>query len=276
MRKGKRLFVLLCSVGLVLLSCCIVFAADTDQRVFDDAMLFSAEEVQTLTARIAKITEATGLDFAVVTTDDAGGKTAQDYADDFYDSHGFGAGSQNSGALLLIDMDNREAYISTVGYAISLYTDRRIEAMLDDIFAYLPDGAYYQSATAFLDSAEKYALQGTPDGTPERYDPDTDSLVVYHGYSAGEIVLAIVIPLAAAGAVFLTVFLIYNRDKQTVSYPFRQQSQVSLTRSEDVCINKTLPSRVIQTNSGSSGGGGGSSTHSSSGGVSHGGGGRRF
>ena len=54
--------------------------------------------------------------------------------DDFYDEHDFGIGSRRSGALLLIDMDNREAYISTKGYAITLYSDARIEAMLDDTF----------------------------------------------------------------------------------------------------------------------------------------------
>lgn len=276
-RKRKVLFALLCSVGLLWLNCCTAFAADTDRRVFDDARLFSVEEVQSLTARIAEISESTGLDFAIVTTDDADGKTAQDYADDFYDSHDFGAGTQRSGALMLIDMDNREVYISTAGYAISLYTDRRIEAMLDDVFVYLPDGAYYQSAVAFLDSAEKYALQGTPNRPSERYDPATDSLVVYHGYSAGEIALAIVVPLAGAVAIFLAVVLNYNQDKKILAYPFRHQSRVSLTRSEDMFINKTLTSRPIEINSGgTSRSGGGSSTHMSSSGSTHGGGGRRF
>lgn len=75
------------------------------------------------------------MDAAVVTAEENPG-SAQAYADDFYEAHGFGTGSGRDGALLLIDMDNRELCISTEGKMVRYLTDSRIEAVLDDMYGY--------------------------------------------------------------------------------------------------------------------------------------------
>ena len=93
-----------------------VLASD-DTRVFDEAGLFDEYEKEGLETRIEEVRKSENIDLAVTTTDDANGKTSEAYADDFYDSHGFGTGDDASGVLLLIDMDNREIYVSTSGYA---------------------------------------------------------------------------------------------------------------------------------------------------------------
>ena len=92
-------------------------------RVFDEAGLFSAEEVQELETRIDEVRDSQDADLAVLTVEDAQGESAESYADDFYDSHGLGVGDDASGILLSIDMDNREIYVSTTGYAMKVLTD---------------------------------------------------------------------------------------------------------------------------------------------------------
>ena len=77
-------------------------------RVFDEAGLFSAEEVQELETRIDEVRDSQDADLAVLTVEDAQGESAESYADDFYDSHGLGVGDDASGILLSIDMDNRD------------------------------------------------------------------------------------------------------------------------------------------------------------------------
>ena len=78
-------------------------------------------------------------------------------ADDFYDENAFGYDAPHgTGILFLIDMDNRQAWISTSGEAITYFTDQRIEWTLDNIFEFLPDGNYAGSFQAFLDSVELY------------------------------------------------------------------------------------------------------------------------
>ena len=92
-----------------------------EDRVFDDAKLFSTDEITQLNDKIAALISELNQDFVIVTTNDAQGATAQEYADDYYDEHGFGIGANKTGVLFLIDMDNREVYISTCDICISFF-----------------------------------------------------------------------------------------------------------------------------------------------------------
>lgn len=265
------------SLLLLLLAafCCFLpvgAAAADGQPVFDEAGLFRAEEITSLEDECKRLSEKWNFDFVIATTDDAEGKTAQAYADDFYDTGGFGRGSDKSGLLFLIDLDNREAYISTAGAAIDLYTDSRIEQMLDDVVFYLPDEEYYHAAAAFLESADAFARQGVPK-KHYRYDAETGRILRTYSLSWGNFVIAGAAALAVSLTFAALLYARYNRNAKAAPYPFRQQSKMELVQSEDHFLNKTVVTRRINT---SSGGGGGSSVHTSSGGRSHGGGGRKF
>ena len=132
--------------------------SELDPKVFDDAGILTEQEEETLQQEIAATAEKLSLDVAVVTTEDAGGKSAEAYAEDFYDDHGFGYERENgSGILFLIDMDNREVYISAAGVAQEMYTDRDVDRMLDDeIMPYMKKGNYYRACRAFVDCLEEY------------------------------------------------------------------------------------------------------------------------
>ena len=83
----------------LLLSTCFasaVFAADTPY-VYDQGNLFSYSEADEISEKIESLTDSCDMTFAVVTTLDAEGKSAQEYADDFYDEHGLGVGDDYSG-----------------------------------------------------------------------------------------------------------------------------------------------------------------------------------
>ncbi|WP_050699301.1 TPM domain-containing protein [Anaeromassilibacillus senegalensis] len=126
-----------------------------EKRVYDQAKLFSTDSAMRLDARASTLTDKLEVDFIIVTTDDARGKTPQAYADDFYDDNGFGVGGDKSGVLFLIDMDNREVYISTSGKAIAYLTDTVIDGLLDDSIGYLKQQDYSGAASHFLDRMEK-------------------------------------------------------------------------------------------------------------------------
>ena len=125
-------------------------------RVFDEAGLFSAEEVQELETRIDEVRDSQDADLAVLTVEDAQGESAESYADDFYDTHGLGVGDDASGILLSIDMDNREIYVSTTGYAMKVLTDARVEKVLDAAYDSVADGNYAEGALGAIDSIENY------------------------------------------------------------------------------------------------------------------------
>ena len=96
--------------------------------MYDEAGLLTADEIADLNDEIASFMEESGWNVYAVTTDDAQGKSATAYADDFFDEH---SPDKEDGVALLIDMDNREITISTCGIAIRYLTDSRIDDILD-------------------------------------------------------------------------------------------------------------------------------------------------
>ena len=129
------------------------------QRVFDEADLFTAQEEASLEESISRSAEQTPLDLVVVTVLSTGSKDAQTYADDFFDDGGFGVGDDFSGALLLIDMGASEVAVSTTGYGIRLLSDARIDKILDAVVEHLAEGEAAQAAQAFLNMVTDYASQ---------------------------------------------------------------------------------------------------------------------
>ena len=245
-------------------------AQGAGQAVFDQAGLFTAEERQKLETRIESLNAEMDWNVYIATTSDAGGKTARDYADDFYDYGGLGRGGDYSGLLLLIDMDNREAYITTTGRAIACYTDSRIDSMLDSITSYLKNGRYEKAAEAFLTKTGSYAAS-----PPSQSGAAADDRIELSPIQI--VLIAAGGGLLAAGGTFLGVYLKYGAKGKKSTYPFRQQSNMQMLRSEDRLVNKTLHTRHIpRDDNHHSGGFGGSSTHVSSSGRTHGGGGRGF
>lgn len=82
----KKLLFLLVTVILMIPS----FSVYAASGVYDDAGLFYETETTSLNMELEDLSALTGWDVAVVTTDDAQGKSAVVYADDYYAQIGFG------------------------------------------------------------------------------------------------------------------------------------------------------------------------------------------
>ena len=131
---------------------------ESKQRIDDDAAALTEEEEEELEASFLEMSQTLKLDLVMVTINDAGGKTSQEYADDFYDEGEFGyEGAHGSGALFLIDLDNRRIWLSTAGEAIMQVTDEEVELVLDNVYNDVVDGYYYDAGRHFLSAMEKYA-----------------------------------------------------------------------------------------------------------------------
>ena len=229
-----------------------------EQRVFDEADLFTPAQEQALEEDVAALRAQMQMDVVIVTAADAQGKSARAYADDYYDDNGFGVGEDHDGVLLLIDMDNREAYISTCGAMIDLLTDGRIDAILDGVVLRLQEQDYAGAAQAFLARTQSYFEAGAVSGQYQ-YDTQTGQR---SDQSAFPMLLRIAICAAiAAAAGGITVWAVKSR------YSMKTEAY-------------TLTSRQIPRETSGAGSGGSSSrrssTHRSASGRKHGGGGRKF
>ena len=165
MKKIKLFFMCLCLCSGLFMG---INTSAQSTYVFDQADLLTAAEEEELGSYAEVLTDVWKMKFAIVTTDDAEGKSSREYADDFYDA----LYPEEDGVLYLIDMDNREIYVSTCGLAIRYLTDERIETILDEAFTYVAEADYYGTFRAFLEVSEDYFYKGIP---KDQYNYDVES-----------------------------------------------------------------------------------------------------
>lgn len=244
-------------------------------KVNDYANLFTVDEIQKLTSSIEEIVNRHNMDVVIVTTNDVEGKTSRDYADDFYDYNRYGLDELNSGLLFLINMEDREVYISTCGYAIDYFTDARIDSILDSVYEDLSKGDYYDSAKEFLDNVDYYMVKGKPNN---QYRIDEDGNIIKSPMTKREkinrIIISLFISIFAATISCLIVVLRYKKTKQVSSESYVDKKSIFFTVKRDEFVSSHISK--VKINKDNNNGGGGSSIHQSSSGNSHGGGGRGF
>lgn len=250
-----------------------VFAAQTEQ-VYDDANLLTESEMESVQEEILSLEAQTGWDVFAVSTDNAGGKSAMAYADDFFDTH---TSEDASGVVFLIDMDNREIYISTCGEAIRYLTDLRLDDILDDAYYDVSDGEYYDCFVTMIEGVLTYYDAGIPKGQ-NNLDVETGAQSVYRHLELTEILVVVAVALGAGVGMYFIVVGHYQMKFHNERYEYRKYGKLTLRRKEDRFLNATHTQHRIQSSGGSSGGSrsGRSSTHRSSSGRSHGGSGRKF
>ncbi len=255
-------------------------------RVFDDADLFTSQEEAEIQARIEEICADGKTDIAVHTADH-GISDTQSYADNYYEAGGFGVGDHHTGALFLVDMQNRITYISTEGDMIDIIDDQREEAIFDAQADYLADGDYAGAIMKALDLTQKYLQEGVAEGfyaydektgerlSPEAYGSTRTEYQKPRGLSLTEIAISLAVGLLVGGVTVLAIRGSYKKPFKEVPYAFREKGRLSLSRHESRLTNKFVTTRRIPKNQ-NSGGGHSGGVHTSSGGRSHGGGGRGF
>ena len=288
----KKLTAALAALALTVMLAVPCFAAE--QRVFDEAGLFSETEKEELEQRIAELRDEYKYDFVILTSEnvqysDSDSEAEQystAYADDFYDQNGFGYGENKDGFLFFIDMSNRMPTISTCGKMIDIVNDARLEALLDASYNGLGSGDYAGACLDVLALLEKDVKAGVEEGQYE-YDAGTgEHLTSPHlKLETREIAYGALGGLAAALIFVFVTKSRYSLKNSTYHYDYASNSAVDLDDTEDTYITTHI-TRVRRDTENRGGGGGfgggggggmGSSVHTSSGGVSHGGGsGHRF
>ena len=269
-------------------------AVSGQPRVFDQAGLFSETEIIQLEEKIAQCRKSTKMDVVIVSAYADGERSAEEYADDYYDYGGFGVGKKASGVLLLYYMDGPgqlggECYISTAGTMINMLTDERIESIIDDVYGDLGNRDFAGATEHFLEDVKAYVKEGVESGQ-YTYDRDTGEIVRYHSIRLYEVAIAMVIAGILAGSVCLDIKKRYamkqsSREVSNSLQAYRADCAFCFSVAGDKMVNKYVRSVPIPRNTSSGSGGRGhsgsssagrSTIHTSSSGRSHGGGGRRF
>ncbi len=270
-RKYLSLCILVLLVGLLLFEPYKIYAYK--ELVFDEVGLFTEEEWVSLESEVNRLASDYNMDIVITTTNDTKGKSSREYADDYFDYGGFGQGQDRDGILFLIDMDNREAYISSSGLGIRYLTDQRIEGVLDEVFdSGLGDGDYYGASQGFLRKTRQYLEAGIPSNQYSADEKEPNRVTLF------DMLIGLVGGTATGGIFYGSTKSAYKLKNPGNPFSYRNNSIVNIGPGEDRLIDSAVTHRIIPRppKGGGSSGGGRSTTHRSSSGRTHGGGGRKF
>lgn|GEM_PF-488915 len=272
-----------------------VFAFAFKNEVCDYASLFSEDEYSEIVLQAHDYSAATDISLSVLTIDYAQGLSSEEYANDYIDNLIDGEGWNEDCMLFMIDMDNRNVWISTTGRAENIYYD--VDSVIDGGYDYLVNGEYGQCILGMIETAtDIYSSYGySSDDYYGGYhddgyygDYEYDYGYDYDGYSdyqsndsvsITDILVYIIVGLGIGG---ISVFAVKSRYKNFGKGDEFDTDDVflNLTGSNDTVISRNVITTKIPRNNNNhhrTGGGGFSGgARPSGGGRSHGGGGRGF
>ena len=131
--------------------------------VVDNADLLTDAEEKEFVDKFNTFTEEYEMEIAFVTVTSLDDKTAQEYADDFYDANGYGYGENDDGFLLLYlpgEDGQRELYLTTHGDAIYKMSDDMINTMLLEMKDDIISGNYSAALDKYIAKATEYVKPG--------------------------------------------------------------------------------------------------------------------
>ncbi len=273
LKQGSRALILFLGLSVAGLGGPLrVYAEDHPARLVDDAGLLDQDEFKEVREDLDEVSEKWQFDVVVVTTDSLDGKTAEAYADDYFDYNGYGYGENKDGILFLVAMNDREWHMSTTGYGITVFTDDGLDYMSDEIVSHLSDEEYKKAFEEYASYCDKY-LKAAGNG-----EPYGDGHYPLDLFNPGRLIISILV-----GCILAIIWgngkkaLLKSVKKQEEASRYKTKEGLKLTKEKDIFIRQHVTSHVIAKDSGGSGsGGGGSSTHTSSSGTSHGGSGGKF
>lgn len=266
----RKLMLLVMSVSImsVFLGFSVSSAAGK-KSVIDDAELIKASDEKELDKKIKNI-QKDKFDVVILTVKSLDGKSAQDYADDYYDNNDYGLDNEKSGVLFLVSKGDRKYHISTKGAGIKAFTDYGIGRIKEEIKPYLSDGDYFDACDEFLNITKDF-VKAYKDGTPYDTDNPYNEEIDYVILEAIALVIAFVIALISVGIMRLRM----NTAKpKGTAMEYIKKGSFKLTSEKDIFMYSTVTKTAKPKDNDNSAGG--STTHVSSSGSEHGGGGGSF
>ena len=256
-------------------------AADSQQTIpsqrqrpllVDEADLLDEFEEGRLLDELTEVSTKEQMDVAVVTVNGLDGKSAEAYADDFYDYNGYGQGADRDGVLLLISMADRDWHVTTTGFGIRAVNDAGVRLIEERIVSDLSSGNYYYAFHRYCSTVEELADQAR-DGSPYSEERSSGTVSMQSrviGSAAGAIILGFIIGMIFTGRQKAKLKSV-RRQRGAGAYIYGEASHLDI--SEDRFITRNVSRTRIQRDDDR---GGGSTIHTGSSGTSHGGGGGKF
>ncbi len=276
----KKIFSFLLATVLFVSFSAYAFAYESDVK--DYANLFSEDELFQIVSEASFYTASSDISLAVLTINDAQGLSSEEYANDYIDNLIDNEGWNDSCMLFLIDMDNRNVWVSTTGRAEDIYYD--VDPIIDGGYDYLADGEYAQCILGMIDVAdnESYFFDSEGEIVEEHYIyfPE-DTLEHEYDYEVQrtvgitDVLICIIVGLGIGGISVLVVKSRYKNFGKGDEFD-TDDVLLNLTGTNDTVISRNVVTTKIPKNNNHHRSGGTGGARPSGGVRSHGGGGRSF
>lgn len=278
------IFIALCS--FVFISYAAGQNNDTLPRVVDKANLLTSLEEEKLSEMIKDINEKHSFDIVILTVNSIGNKTAEQFADDYYDYNNYGYGENFDGLLFMLNMEERDYYTSTTGRGIEVFTDYSIDFIHGEVINYLSSGEYFQAFEQYLSITGELLHQEQTNDIIYDYDKPfeydfAETLPKIRTVKLFDIEVLFASLLFGFIIAFISVFSMKNKMKIAIAKHSAKDYVLPgtfvITKQADRFLFRTTTKvKVEKSSSNVSGKAGGSSVHTGSSGRSHGGGGGKF
>lgn len=266
----KRLFVFL-AAAIISAAATVLPVSAAESIIDDQAGLYTQSDLEELEAKQQAVSDLTGWNIAVVTSDvgfGTDGADAMRYAEDYYDVT---FGSDSSSIVYLIDLDYRHFAMDgdVLNYFNTSRLDNMIDACNDKYFDYDDVGHletfYYYMEYYYNKGTVKYDGNIGPKG--EDFVP---SMGIEKEFNFMAFFVAVITGAIAAGIGVAIVISRYKFHHVPTANCYLNSNTINMYRRQDRFVREyTTRTRI---DSGGSGGHGGGGSHSH-GGSSHGGGG---
>lgn len=222
--------------------------------VVDYAGLLSKQEAEALRKKLDKLSSEKKMDVIVVTAVTLDGKSPQTYAEDFYEFHNYGVGTEYDGVMMLVCFDSGDLYFLTSGKGIQTINDAGIEYLNDRCGELLADRKFTEAFDVYAEFVKNGKI-------PKAGFAFVKNLLV-------SLVIGFVIAL-------ISVLVMKGKLKsvraQTGAADYVKKGSLKLNRKQDTFLYRKVDRREKPQNNSS-----GSTTHRSSSGRTYGGGGSKF
>ncbi|MGI6123575.1 MAG: TPM domain-containing protein [Acetivibrionales bacterium] len=266
----KKRIITIFTLLFLVVSFVTVFAERDLPLLVDDADLLTDREEKLINSKLERISKNQKCEVAILTVYSLDGKTATEYADDFFDYNGYGYGYDDDGILLLISMEHSDWAMSTHGYAITAFTDKGLDYIADEVLPYLSDEEYKDAFSRYAELCDELltqAREGSPYGAKNASRSTPEKAI-----SPKRIFISLGVGLLFA---FIITGIMKGKLKsvryQPAATSYVRKDSLNIAVSKDLFLYRKVDRRAIPKNNSS-----GSSTHRSSSGRTHGGSSGKF
>lgn len=259
MRKTIKILTFTLVIAMMLVALAIPsLATNSDNLVVDKENIFTSYQEEVLQTTLYSISKKHQCEIVVVTTRGFGSSSAQEYAEDYYISHGYGYGSDFSGVLLLISESERYYYICTSGKGEEAISGPAFKKLSNEVKSLLSEDQFYEASQKFAQMCDEALVSYAENGKPF----DTSAFIT------GIIISAVIGIVASIITILVLKHKMNNARPQKHASYYERDNSFDLRVANDIYLYSTIrktPRPKSNSSSGSRGGG-----------RSFGGGGGRF